>query len=52
MDNIVKFDKLNTGGIIVCESSAETELPELSEPYQLLKTYRYGKVKIAVYTRL
>lgn len=52
LQNIVKFDKLNTGGIIVCESSADIELPELEAPYQRLKTYRYGKVKITVYTRL
>ena len=52
LDGIVKFDKLSTGGIIVCESSAETELPELDAPYQHLKTYKYGKVKITVYTRL
>lgn len=51
LQNIVQFDKLNTGGIIVCESPVEKELPELKEPYQCLKTYRYGKVKITVYTR-
>lgn len=49
---IVKFDKLSTGGIIVCESPADKELPELEGPYQKLKTYRYGKVKITTYTRL
>ena len=52
LKRIVEFDKLNTGGIIVCECPAEKELPELEEPYKCLKTYRYGKVKISVYTRL
>ena len=52
LDKIVAFDKLNTGGIIVCECPMDKELPVLSEPYQNQKTYRYGKVKIALYTRL
>lgn len=52
LDNIVKFDKLSTGGIMVCESPTDKELPELAQPYQKLKTYRYGKVRITVYTRL
>ncbi len=51
LQNIVKFDKLNTGGIIICESPVGKELPEPAEPYQRLKTYRYGKVNITVYTR-
>lgn len=52
LQKIVQFDKLNPGGIIVCECPVEKELPELAEPYKLHKIYRYGKVKITVYTRL
>ena len=39
------------GGIIVCESPADKELPELQEPYRLRKSYRYGKIKISVFTK-
>lgn len=48
---IMQFDKLRGHGIIVCESKAEKDLPELSEPYQKLREYKYGKVKITLYTR-
>ena len=46
-----EFDILTDGGIIVCESPADKELPELQEPYRLRKSYRYGKIKISVFTK-
>ncbi len=51
LEKIVQFDKLNSGGIIVCECQNEKALPELEEPYRFLKSYRYGKIKITVFTR-
>jgi 16S rRNA (guanine(966)-N(2))-methyltransferase RsmD len=51
LQKIVEFDKLNSGGIIVCECQNEKVLPELSEPYCFLKSYRYGKIKISVFTK-
>lgn len=48
---IAEFDILTDGGIIVCESPVEKELPELPVPYKLKKNYRYGKIKISVFTR-
>ncbi len=51
LEKIVQFDKLNSGGIIVCECQNEKVLPELEEPYRFLKSYRYGKIKITVFTR-
>ena len=48
---IVQFDILNQNGIIVCETKMETALPEVPEPYQKGREYRYGKVKITLYTR-
>ena len=51
LSKIIEFDKLNENGIIICESKTETEMPELSDPYKKLREYRYGRVKITVYTK-
>ena len=51
LEKIAAFDKLNEGGIIICESSANKVLPELPEPYSLVKSYRYGKTKITLYVK-
>ena len=48
---IEQFDILSEGGIILCESRREKPLPALSAPYCLKKEYRYGKLKLTVYTR-
>lgn len=48
---IKEFDILSEGGIIICESRRETALPELAAPYSLHREYRYGKVKLTVYTK-
>ena len=48
---INSVDKLSDGGIIVCEARRETPLPELAAPYRKGKEYRYGKVKICIYTK-
>ena len=49
---IFEFDKLNINGIIVCEMRAGTAAPEASPPYFLQKEYKYGKVKIARFSRV
>ena len=51
IEKIVQFDNLNQNGIMVCETKIETDLPEVAEPYQKGREYRYGKVKITLYTR-
>ena len=51
LSKINEFDKLNVNGIIICELSAEKEPPAVTLPYFLQKEYRYGRVKIARYTR-
>lgn len=51
LKNIKLFDKLSNGGIILCETRAETELPALEPPYRKLREYRYGKVKLTTYTK-
>ena len=51
LQRINAVDNLNEGGIIICETRAETELPDLSAPYMRVKERRYGSVKICMYTR-
>ncbi|MCM1149662.1 MAG: 16S rRNA (guanine(966)-N(2))-methyltransferase RsmD [Butyricicoccus sp.] len=46
-----EFDILRDGGIIICETRRETELPEPGAPYAKGREYRYGKVKLTVYTK-
>ena len=48
LEKIVKFDILNDGGIIICESRLEKTLPALSAPYFVEKERTYGKIKITV----
>ena len=51
LKTIKEFDILSEGGIIICESRRETELPELDAPYRRHREYRYGKVKLTVYVK-
>ena len=48
---IKAFDILSNGGIIICETRAETELSAPEPPYFLKKQYRYGKVKLTTFTK-
>ena len=49
---IIEFDKLNENGIIMCETRADTVLPETPPQYCLQKEYRYGKIKISRYVKI
>jgi len=51
IQKIIKIDKLDTNGIIICELSAEFDIPAVSLPYFLCKSYNYGRVRIARYSR-
>lgn len=51
LKTIKTFDKLSIGGIILCETRADTTLPALEPPYRKVKEYRYGKVKLTTYTK-
>ena len=51
LEQIKAFDILSNGGIIICETRAETELSAPEPPYFLKKEYRYGKVKLTTYTK-
>ena len=51
LEKIIEFDILKVNGIILCESRAEYVLPEVKLPYSVRKEYKYGKIKLTLYTR-
>ena len=51
LEKINSFDILSDGGIILCESRRETPMPDMRSPYFLRKEYRYGKVKLSLYSK-
>ncbi len=51
LDTINSVDILSDGGIIICESRRETQLPEMQAPYQKKKEYCYGTVKLSLYRK-
>ena len=51
LEKIFEFDILKENGIIVCESRAEKVLPAAKEPYYMRKEYKYGKIKVTLYSR-
>ena len=44
-------DILSDGGIIICETARDRQLPVLQMPYRLVREYIYGKVKLSKYTK-
>ena len=52
IEKIIKFDKLDTNGIMICEANVDFTAPEVSPPYCLHKEYRYGSVKIIRFDRM
>ena len=48
---IIRFDKLNTNGIIMCETKAGVTAPAAASPYFLCRDYKYGSTKIIKYGR-
>lgn len=40
---------MNTGGVMLCESSADKELPERAGEFTKRRVYRYGKIAVTVY---
>lgn len=50
LENAIKFDILKENGIIVCESKLEKQLA-VTEPYFLSREYKYGKIKLSVFSR-
>ena len=48
---IIEFDKLNTNGIIICETRADSAVADIPPPYFIHKEYKYGKVRLIRYGR-
>lgn len=46
LEKIIEFDKLNTNGIIICETRNDYQLPAISPPYFIQKEYIYGSRKV------
>ena len=46
IQKIIKFDKLDTNGIMICEMRVDYSVSGVIEPYFIRKEYRYGKTKI------
>ncbi|SHH92752.1 16S rRNA (guanine(966)-N(2))-methyltransferase RsmD [Sporobacter termitidis DSM 10068] len=51
LKRIIEFDILKENGIIICETKEDKPLPEPAVPYIRGREYRYGKIKITLYTK-
>jgi len=51
IEAVMRREILMPGGLMVCESPREESLPMGGNGYAVLREYRYGKVKITLYTR-
>ena len=51
LKSIVEIDIVAGNGIIICESALDKQLPELPDPYEKGKEYRYGKINVTLYRR-
>ncbi len=49
--DIVRFDILTQGGIIICESARDYKLADIAEPYRVVRRYRYGITAVTTVTR-
>lgn len=52
IEKIVQVDILQKNGIMVCETDFDVAMPEGTEFYQKGREYRYGKLKLTLYSRL
>lgn len=46
---IRRFDILRNHGILVCESPADAEMPELPAPFEMGRPHKYGRIKLTIY---
>lgn len=51
LKKLAAIDILTDNGIIICESRAEAQLPDLPAPFVKSKDYRYGKIKGTLYRK-
>jgi len=48
LELVTKIDILSEHGIIICETMADRQLPQLEAPYEWGKDYRYGQIKLTI----
>ena len=48
---LAEIDILSRNGIIVCESRDDAQLPQPESPYEKTGEYRYGKIRLTLYTK-
>ncbi len=51
LEAITGIDIVAEHGIIVCETALDETLPELPDPYEVGREYRYGKIKLTLVHR-
>lgn len=51
LELVTKIDILSEHGIIVCETTAQRQLPQMEAPYEWGREYRYGQIKLAICRR-
>lgn len=48
LELVTKIDILSEYGIIICETMAQHQLPQLEAPYEWGRDYRYGQIKLTI----
>jgi 16S rRNA (guanine(966)-N(2))-methyltransferase RsmD len=48
LELVTKIDILSEHGIMICETMAQRQLPQLEAPYQWGRDYRYGQIKLTI----
>ena len=51
LQNVIKFDRLSVGGILVCESRRDKAMPDVPAPYCKTRERGYGRIKLTLYER-
>lgn len=51
LGSIFEFDMLKDNGIIICETNVERQMSEPRSPYKKGREYRYGRIKIVLYSK-
>lgn len=51
LNKIIEFDILKENGIILCEMRYEHNIPFVNEPYFMKREYKYGKIRLVVFSK-
>jgi len=51
INNILPFvvEKLNDGGLVICEYESDAEIDIIPDGLKLKKTYKYGKISVSIF---